>query len=124
MLDMPDTNKRRKKRGKLYFSSTKALKTSMMGRKKAATERYETNGINKVLDFEQTEENATLSTVDESECPLELRGPMIQSQGPSINVGTQSNPMSNPASEENYENEEAEETSLTETEGEFFKAFT
>ena len=51
--------KRRKKRGKLYFSSTKALKTSRMGRKKVAPERYETNGINKVLDFEDTTLNAT-----------------------------------------------------------------
>ena len=56
--------KRRKKRGKLYFSSTKALKSSRMGRKKVAPERYGTSGINKVLGFEDTEENATLSTVD------------------------------------------------------------
>ena len=58
--------KRKKKRGRLYFSSTKALKTSRMGRKKMATERYETNGINKVLDFEGISENATISTVDET----------------------------------------------------------
>ncbi len=72
---MQDPNKRRKKRGKLYFSSTKALKTSRMGRKKVATERYETEGINKVLDFEDTGENATLSTVDEYTylyCVLEI----------------------------------------------------
>ena len=61
--------KRRKKRGKLYFSSTKALKTSRMGRKKVAPERYETNGINKVLDFEDPALNATLSTVEETEGP-------------------------------------------------------
>ena len=95
-----------------------------MGRKKAATERYETTGINKVLDFEETEENATLSTVDESECPVAFRGPMFESQGTSKDVGTQSNHVSNPASEEHYENDEAEETSLTETEGEFLKALT
>ena len=89
-----------------------------MGRKKAATERYETTGINKVLDFEQTEENATLSTVEESECPSAFRGPMFQSQGPSEDVGTQSISVSNPTSVEHYENEGAEETSLTGTEGE------
>ena len=32
-----------------------------MGRKKVATERYETDGINKVLDFEDTRVNLTLS---------------------------------------------------------------
>jgi hypothetical protein len=61
--------KRRKKRGRLYFSSTKALKTSRMGRKKVAPERIETNEINKVLDFNDTGKNATLSTVDESKGP-------------------------------------------------------
>jgi hypothetical protein len=62
-------NKRRKKRGKLYISSTKALKTSRMGRKKVPIKRYETEGINKVLDFENIGKTATLSTVDESEGP-------------------------------------------------------
>jgi hypothetical protein len=66
-LDMQAPNRRRKRRGKLYFSSTKALKTSRMGKKKMALDRIETHGINKVLDFEDTEENATLSTVGESE---------------------------------------------------------
>ena len=56
--------------------------------------------------------------------PSAFRGPMFQSQGPSKDVGTQSNLVSNPASEEHYENEEAEETSLTEPEGEFLKALT
>ena len=122
ILDMQDPNKRRKKRGKLYFSSTKALKTSRMGRKRAATERYETLGINMVLDFEHTEENATLSTVDEFEGPSTCRGTMFQSEGPSKDVGTQSNPESNPASEEQNANEEAEETSLMEPEGGVSKA--
>ena len=80
--------KRRKKRGRLYFSSTKALKTSRMGRKKMATERYETDGINKVLDFEETGGNATLSKVDEIEGPSMSRGRGFDSQGPSKDVGT------------------------------------
>jgi len=74
ILDMQDPNKRRKKRGKLYFSSTKALKTRRMGRKKVAIERYETSGINKVLDFEDTGENNTLSTVEETEGPSMSQG--------------------------------------------------
>ena len=122
ILDMQDPNKRRKKRRKLYFSSTKALKTSRMGRKKAATGTYETIGINKVLDFEHTEDNATLSTVDESTGPTTCRGTMFQSQGPPKDVGTQSTPESNPTSEEQNTNEEAEETSLTEPEGGVSKA--
>ena len=113
--------KRRKKRGKLYFSSTKALKTSRMGRKKVAHERYETNGINKVLDFEDTGENATLSTVDESEGPSTSRGQGSQSRETSKDAGTQSNPASNPASEEHSGEEEVEETSLMEPEGGFRK---
>jgi hypothetical protein len=114
---MQDPNKRRKKRGKLYFSSTKALKTSRMGRKKVAPERFETNGINKVLDFEDTGENATLSTVDESEGPTMSREPGNQSQGASKDVGTNSNPASNPVSEDHSAEEEVEETSLMEPEG-------
>ena len=47
-LDMHAPIKRRKKRGRLYFSSIKALTTSRMGKKKVAPERYETSGINKV----------------------------------------------------------------------------
>jgi hypothetical protein len=117
---MQNPNKRRKKRGKLYFSSTKALKTSRMGRKKVAIERFETNGINKVLDFEDTGENATLSTVDESEGPTMSREPGYQSQGASKDVGTNSNPASNPVSEE----EEVEETSLMEPEGGLPKPYT
>jgi hypothetical protein len=116
---MQDPNKRRKKRGKLYFSSTKALKTSRMGRKKVATERYETDGINKVLDFEDTGENATLSTVDETECPSNSKGRVSQSRGASKDAGTQSNPASNPASEDHSAEEEVEETSLMEPEGWF-----
>jgi hypothetical protein len=57
ILDMQTQNKKRKKRGKLYFSSTKALKTSRMGRKKVAPEPFEKNGLNKVLDFEGTRDN-------------------------------------------------------------------
>ena len=73
-------NKRRKKRGKLYFSSSKALKTSRMGKKKVATQRFETSGINKVLEFEDTGENATLSTVDEYEGPSTSQGQGSQSR--------------------------------------------
>jgi hypothetical protein len=76
-------NKSRKKRGKLYFSSTKALKTIRMGRKKVPIEKYETGGINIVLDFEDTWENATLSTVDESEGSSTSRRRGSQLQGPS-----------------------------------------
>ena len=57
---MQAPSQRRKKRGKLYFSSNKALKTSRMGRKKVAPEKYDTKGINKILDFEAIEENDTL----------------------------------------------------------------
>ena len=114
---MQDPNKRRKKRGKLYFSSTKALRTSRMGRKKMATERYETDGLNKVLDFEDIGENATLSTVDETESPTTSRGRGSKSQGASRDMGTQSNPACNIASEEHSGEEEAEETSLMEPEG-------
>ena len=84
-----------------------------------ATERYETEGINKVLDFEDTGENAPLSTVDESEGPSMSRGRGSQSQGISKDVGTQSNPAINPDSEEHSGEEEAEETSLMEPEGGF-----
>jgi hypothetical protein len=114
---MQDPNKRRKKRGKLYFSSTKALRTRKMGRKKAALERYETTGINKVLDFEDTGENATLSTVAESEGPSTYMGQGSQS----ADVGTQSNLANNPVSEEHSAEEEVEETSLMEPESRFFK---
>lgn len=110
-------NKRRKKRGKLYFSSSKALKTSRMGKKKVATQRFETSEINKVLDFEDTGENATLSTVDESEGPSTSRGRGSQSRGGSKDMGTQSNPPTNLASQEHSMEEEAEETSLMEPEG-------
>lgn len=121
-LDMQDPNRRRKRRGKLYFSSTKALKTSRMGKKKMALDRNETHGINKVLDFEDTEENATLSTVGESEDRSTSRGRGSQSQGASKNAQMQSNPPSNPASNrasEDQSAEEAEETNLMETEGRF-----
>ena len=109
--------KRRKKRGKLYFSSTKALKTSRMGRKKVPTERYETSGINKVLDFEDNGDNATLSTVDESQSPSTIQGRGSQIQEPSKNMGTQSNVASNPASQEESEEEEVEESRLMDSEG-------
>jgi hypothetical protein len=113
--------RRRKKRGKLYFSSTKALKTRRMGRKKLATERYDTNGINKVLDFEDIEENATLSTLDEYEGPSKSQERRSQSRGTSKDMGTQSNPASNPAMEEQSAEDELEETSLMEPEGWFLK---
>jgi hypothetical protein len=114
---MQTQNKRRKKRGKLYFSSTKALKTSRMGRKKVAPEPFETNGINKVLDFEDTAENITLSTVDETEGPSMSRGRGSECEGASKDMGTQSNPAYNPTSEEQSGKEECEETSLMEPEG-------
>lgn len=121
-LDMQDPNRRIKRRGKLYFSSTKALKTSRMGKKKMALDRIETHGINKVLDFEDKEDNATLSTVGESEDRTTSRGRGSQSQGTSKNAQMQSNPTSNPASNpasEDQSAEEAEETSLMQTEGRF-----
>ena len=108
--------KKRKKRGTLYFSSRKALKTSRMGKKKEATERYDTNGINKVLDFEATGENATLSTLNETEGPSISGGQGSQSQKTSKDLGTQSNPAYNSTSEEEFE-----ETSLMESEGGFLK---
>ena len=111
--------KRRKKRGKLYFSSTKALKTRRMGRKKVAGERYETNGINKVLDFEDTTQTATLSTVEETEGPTMSQRQGSQSEGASKDVGMELNTPYNRASEEQSEEEEFEETSLREQEGWF-----
>ena len=70
---MQAPSQRRKKKGKLYFSSNKALKTSRMGRKKVAPEKYETNGLNKILDFGDKEDNGTLSPVDESQGPSTSR---------------------------------------------------
>jgi hypothetical protein len=113
---MQAPTRRRKKRGKLYFSSNKALKTSRMGRKKLATERFEKNGISKILDFEDIEENGTLSTVDESQGPTTSRERGSNSQGPSKEMGTQSNPASTPATEEHSAEEELEEMSLMELE--------
>jgi hypothetical protein len=119
---------RRKKRGKLYFSSNKALKMSRMGKKKMANDRFETSGINKVLDFEEREENATLSTVDESQGQSTPREGGSQSRGGSREMGTQSNPEFTPAMEEQSPElevaslmEELEETSLVEPEGAFLK---
>jgi hypothetical protein len=118
---MQTQNKRRKKRGKLYFSSTKALKTSRMGRKKVAPEPFERNGINKVLDFEETVEKETLSTVDETEGPTMSRGQGSQCEEASKDMGTQSNPANNPTSEEQSAEEEFEETSMMEPEGGYHK---
>jgi hypothetical protein len=95
---MQDPNKRRKKRGKLYFSSSKALKTSRMGKKKMAVDRFGTEETTKVLDFQDTGENATLSTVAEFQGPSMSRGVGSQYQGETAE-------------------EEAEETSLMEPEG-------
>ena len=114
---MQTPSQRKKKKGKLYFSSNKALKTSRMGRKKVAPERYETNGLNKILDFEDKEENGTLSPVDESQGPSTSREGGSNSRGASKDIGTQSNPFSNPAMEEYSAGEELEETSLMEPEG-------
>ena len=92
-----------------------------MGRKKLAPERYETNGLNKVLDFEDIEENATLSTMAESEGPTTSRKRESQCRGDSKDMGTQSNPASTPATEDQSAEDELEETSLMETEGGFLK---
>ena len=125
---MQAPSQRRKKRGKLYFSSSKALKMSRMGRKKVATEKYDTNGINKILDFEAIEENATLSTGDESLGPTTSRERASPSRGASTDMGTQSNPALNTAMEEHMEDhsaeEEVEETSLMEPEGGSLKPYT
>ena len=124
ILDMHAPSQRRKKRGKLYFSSNKALKTSRMGRKKVAPERYETNGLNKILDFEDKGENGTLSPVDESQCPSTPREGGSHSRGTSTDIGTQSNPASYPTSEEHIMEEDAEETSLMQPEGTSPKPYT
>ena len=103
-----------------------------MGRKKLATERFDTNGINKILDFKDIEENATLSTLDESEGPSKSQERLgceehlipaspSQSRGASKDMGTQSNPASNPAMEDQSPEDELEETSLMEPEGWFLK---
>ena len=113
--------KKKKKRGKLYFSSNKVSKKSRMGKKKLATERYETSGINKVLDFEEREEIATLSTVDESQGPSTSRERGTDSLGASKDMETESNPECTPAMEDQSAEEEHEETSLREPEGGFAK---
>ena len=82
-----------------------------------APEPFETKGINKVLDFEDTGENATLSTVDETEGPSMSRGRGSQCEGASKEMGTESNPAYNPTPEEHSAEEEFEETSLMEPEG-------
>ena len=117
--DMQAPIKRRKKRGKLYFSSTKALKTSRMGRTKVATQSYETSGVNKVLDFEDTEENTTLVPIEESQGHSNFKAQRPHSREASKDMETPSNPASTPASQEQSEEEEFEETSLMEPEGGF-----
>ena len=84
-------------------------------------EPFETNGINKVLDFEDTGENVTLSTVDETEGPSMSRGRGSQCEGETKYAGTESNPTYNPTSEEQSAEEEFEETSFMEHEGGFHK---
>ena len=120
---MQAPSQRRKKRGKLYFSSNKALKTSRMGRKKVATEKYDTKGINKILDFEVIEENATVSRGEESLGPTNSRERETQSGGASTDMGTQSNPASNTAMKEHSVEEELEETSLLEPEGKYLEPY-
>ncbi len=99
-----------------------------MGRKKVAPEKYDTNGINKILGFEAIEENATLSTGDESLGPTTSRERSSPSRGASTDMGTQSNHASNTAMEEHMEDhsaeEEVEETSLMEPEGGSLKPYT
>ena len=124
ILDMQTPSQRRKKRGKLYFISNKALKTSRMGRKKVAPKKYDTNGINKILDLEAIEENATLSTGDESLGCTTSRQRASPSRGASTDIGTQPNPESNTPMEEHSAEEEVEETSLMEPEGGFLKPYT
>ena len=109
--------KKRKKRGKLYFSSTKALKSRRMGRKKVAPETYDSSGINKVLDFDDNEGNVTLSTIDESQSPSKTRGPKSPCGEASKDMGIQSNPVSKQASQEESGDEDVEETSLMDPEG-------
>ena len=121
---MQAPSQRRKKRGKLYFSSNKALKTSRMGRKKVAPEKYDTKGINKILDFEAIVENDTLSRGNEFLGPTNTKETATQSGGASTNMGTQSNPASNTAMEEHSAEEELDETSLLEPEGKFLEPYT
>ena len=80
-----------------------------------APKRYEIDGINKVLDFEEVVE--TLSTVVEAEAMSEGGG--SQSQGASKDMEEQSNPPYNPTSEEQIAEEDIEDTSLMEPEGGF-----
>ena len=89
---MQAPSQRRKKRGKLYFSSNKALKTSRMGKKKLAPEKFEKNGLNKISDFGDKEENGTLLPVDESQGPSTSPEEGAHSGGASRDIGTQSNP--------------------------------
>ena len=89
-----------------------------------ATEKYETTGINKVLDFENLEENPTLSTVFESEGPSMFHGEGFHCGEASNLDGTQSNIQSNPASQHQSEDEEVEETSLKEPKGKFRVPYT
>ena len=86
-----------------------------------APEPFQTNGINKVLDFEETVGNETLSTVDETKGPTMSRGQGSQCEEASKEMGTESNPANNPTSEEQSAEEEFEETSLMEPEGGYHK---
>ena len=88
-----------------------------MGKKKVGPERYETDGINKVLDFEDTGVNGILLTVDEFGGESMSRGRGSQSREASKEMGTESNPASYPTSEEHTMEEKVEETSLMEPEG-------
>ena len=92
-----------------------------MGRKKLAIERYETNGTNKVLDIEETEENGTLSTMGESQGPTTSGERGAPSPGDSKEMDTQCNPASTPATDEHSAEEEFEETSLMEPQGAFLE---
>ena len=86
-----------------------------------APKPFETNGINKVLDFEDTRENVTLSTVDETKGPSMSQGRGSQCEKTSKDVGTQSNPAYNPTSKEQSAEKEFEETSIMELEGGYHK---
>ena len=88
-----------------------------------APEKYETNGLNIILDFEDKEENGTLSPVDESQGPSTSREGRAYLGGASKDIGTQFNPLSNHAMEEHSAGEEFEETSLLEPEGGFLKPY-
>lgn len=59
------TSTKRKKRGGIYFSSKKALRSSRMARMKKGKERVDTSALRKVLDFDGIVETHALDVIDE-----------------------------------------------------------